>query len=144
MSDRTRLRAFLALCLARLRESYREPEVLFWGFVFPLLLSGTLAVAFRERPPSPSRVVVLEGAAAERLTKALRGAPLGTAVADDYAFLARLAFQRPLDPFDSMGAAFYWRPVSRQLWFALFGAWLERAPWLAAALQAAMSGAPIQ
>ena len=41
----------LALCLARLRETYREPEVLFWGFVFPLLLSGALAVAFRDRPP---------------------------------------------------------------------------------------------
>src|SRR5512135_3767101 len=76
MSDRTRLRAFLALCLARLRETYREPEVLFWGFVFPLLLSGTLAVAFRERPPLPSRVVVLQGPATQRLTLALHGAPL--------------------------------------------------------------------
>jgi len=76
MSDRARLRAFVALCLARLRESYREPEVLFWGFVFPLLLSGTLAVAFRNRPPEPSRVVVLQGPAAERLRGALRGAPL--------------------------------------------------------------------
>ena len=76
MSDHTRLRAFLALCLARLRESYREPEVLFWGFVFPLLLSGALAVAFRDRPPAPSRVVILQGPAAERLRGALRGAPL--------------------------------------------------------------------
>ncbi len=76
MSDGTRLRAFLALCLARLRESYREPEVLFWGFVFPMLLSGALAVAFRDRPPLPSRVVVLAGPAAERLRSSLRGAPL--------------------------------------------------------------------
>ena len=53
MSDRARLRAFLALCLARLRESYREPEVLFWAFVFPVLLSAALAVAFRDRPPEP-------------------------------------------------------------------------------------------
>ncbi len=55
MSDRTRARAFLALCLARFRESYREPEVLFWAFVFPVLLSAALAVAFRDRPPEPSR-----------------------------------------------------------------------------------------
>ncbi len=75
-SDRTRLRAFLALCVARLREYYREPEVLFWGFVFPLLLSGALAVAFRDRPPSPSRAVVLQGPAAARTVAALRRSPL--------------------------------------------------------------------
>jgi ABC-type multidrug transport system permease subunit len=76
MSDRTRARAFLALCLARFRESYREPEVLFWAFVFPVLLSAALAVAFRDRPPEPSRAVVLRGPGAERLLVALRGAPL--------------------------------------------------------------------
>jgi ABC-2 type transport system permease protein len=75
-SDRTRLRAFLALCQARLREYYREPEVLFWGFVFPLLLSGALAVAFRDRPPSPSRAVVLQGPGAERVLAALGAASL--------------------------------------------------------------------
>jgi ABC-type multidrug transport system permease subunit len=76
MRDRTRLRAFRALCLARIRESYREPEVLFWAFVFPVLLSAALAVAFRDRPPEPSRAVVLRGPGAERLLSALRGAPL--------------------------------------------------------------------
>lgn len=76
MSDRTRARAFLALCLARFREGYREPEVLFWAFVFPVLLSAALAVAFRERPPEPSRAAVLRGAGAERLLLALRAAPL--------------------------------------------------------------------
>jgi len=76
MSDRARRRAFLALCLARLRESYREPEVLFWAFVFPVLLSAALAVAFRDRPPEASRAVVLRGPGAQRLLAALRGAPL--------------------------------------------------------------------
>jgi hypothetical protein len=57
-----------------------------------------------------------------------RGAPLGTAVADDYTFLYRLRFQRPLDPFDSMGAAYYWRPFSRQLYFSAVGGWLLAAP----------------
>jgi ABC-type multidrug transport system permease subunit len=76
MSDRARLRAFLALCLARLREYYREPEVLFWGFLFPLLLSFSLAVAFRDRAAEPSRALVQEGAAAERVLAALRDAPL--------------------------------------------------------------------
>lgn len=76
MSDRPRRRAFLALCLARFRETYREPEVLFWAFLFPLLLTGALAMAFRERPPEPSRAVVLEGPGADALVLALGGAPL--------------------------------------------------------------------
>jgi hypothetical protein len=46
MSDGVRLRAFLALCLARFREYQRQPEVMFWGFAFPLLLSAALAMAF--------------------------------------------------------------------------------------------------
>jgi ABC-2 type transport system permease protein len=76
MSDRTRARAFLALCLARAREGYREPEVLFWAFVFPVLLSAALAVAFRGRPAESSRVVVLTGPGSERLLVVLRGTPL--------------------------------------------------------------------
>ena len=72
----TRWRAFRALCLARLRESYREPEVLFWSFVFPVLLTATLAVAFRNRPPEASRVVVLAGPGAEAVRAALVQAPL--------------------------------------------------------------------
>jgi ABC-type multidrug transport system permease subunit len=76
MSDRTRGRAFLALCVARFRETYREPEVLFWAFVFPVLLAAALAVAFRDRAPEASRAVVLRGPGAERLLSALRGAPL--------------------------------------------------------------------
>jgi ABC-type multidrug transport system permease subunit len=76
MSSSPRLRAFLALCLARVRETYREPEVLFWAFVFPLLLSGALALAFRDRPPEAARAVVLEGPLAAPVVRALSGAPL--------------------------------------------------------------------
>lgn len=45
-----RLAAFRALCLARFREFYRESEVVFWSFIFPILLSVGLGVAFRNRP----------------------------------------------------------------------------------------------
>jgi ABC-type multidrug transport system permease subunit len=89
MSDRARLRAFLALCLARLREYYREPEVLFWGFIFPVLLSAALAVAFRDRPPEPSRAVVLSGPGAERILGALKRAPLVRSESRDEAEAAR-------------------------------------------------------
>jgi tetratricopeptide (TPR) repeat protein len=67
---------------------------------------------------------------------ACRGAPLGTAVADDYSFLYHLRFHHPFDPFDSMGATFYWRPLSRQVYFSAVSGWLVRAPWAAATLNA--------
>lgn len=44
------------LTLARLREFIREPEALFWAFVFPIVLSLALAVAF---PGSSSRAVTV-------------------------------------------------------------------------------------
>lgn len=69
---------------------------------------------------------------------AARTPTLGMPAADDYAFLTRLAFQHPLDLFGSMGADFYWRPLSRQLYFSLVGPWLLRAPWAAAALHVAL------
>ncbi len=76
MSDRARLRAFAALCLARLREVYREPEVVFWSFVFPILLSVGLGLAFRNRPPERSPVGVVEGKGAAEVGAALEHASL--------------------------------------------------------------------
>lgn len=71
------------------------------------------------------------------LLAACRMAPLGTAVADDYAFLDRL-LRHAVDPFDSMGATFYWRPVSRQLYYTLIGPWMLEAPWAVALLHGAL------
>jgi ABC-type multidrug transport system permease subunit len=49
----------------RLREFLREPEAVFWTFVFPLLLAAGLGLAFRSRPPEVVRVgVVVEAGAA--------------------------------------------------------------------------------
>jgi ABC-type multidrug transport system permease subunit len=41
------------LTLGRWRGFFREPSAVFWTFGFPLLLSLTLGVAFRNRPPEP-------------------------------------------------------------------------------------------
>src|SRR6185503_16509701 len=82
----------------------------------------TAAVSSRTRSSAalPEWVwLALAPAALIVLLWASRGAPLGTPVADDFAFLYRLGFQHPLDPFDSMGATYYWRPLSRQAWFSL-------------------------
>ena len=38
------------LTLVRFREFLREPEALFWVFVFPLLLAAGLGIAFKNRP----------------------------------------------------------------------------------------------
>jgi ABC-type multidrug transport system permease subunit len=74
--ESTRGDAFLALCLARFREFYRESEAVFWGFVFPILLAVGLGIAFRNRPPEVHPVVVVDGPGAEALAASLRTAPL--------------------------------------------------------------------
>jgi ABC-type multidrug transport system permease subunit len=76
MFDESRLRAFGAMCFVRFREFHRESEVVFWSFVFPILLSVCLGLAFRNRPPTPSAVAVIAGPAAADLRAALEKAPL--------------------------------------------------------------------
>lgn len=50
------------LTLVRFREFVREPEALFWVFVFPILMAGGLGIAFRNRPADTVRVAVVEPA----------------------------------------------------------------------------------
>jgi len=45
------------LTLVRFREFIREPEALFWVFLFPIILAAGLGIAFRNRPPEALRVV---------------------------------------------------------------------------------------
>jgi ABC transporter DrrB family efflux protein len=48
------------LTLVRYREFFREPEAVFWVFVFPVLLTGGLGIAFRNQAPERTRVAVVE------------------------------------------------------------------------------------
>jgi len=48
----------LELTLARIREFVREPEAVFWVFVFPVLLAVALGIAFRETGPATVKVAV--------------------------------------------------------------------------------------
>ncbi|HEX5632846.1 MAG TPA: ABC transporter permease [Gemmatimonadales bacterium] len=66
------------LTLTRLREVIREPEAVFWTFVFPLLLATGLAVAFRSRPPE-TRVVGVLASPANAGAAARAGAALEAA-----------------------------------------------------------------
>ncbi len=54
------------LLWARLLELKREPEVVFWVFVFPLLLAAGLGIAFRNKPADITSVVVIDGAGAQK------------------------------------------------------------------------------
>jgi ABC-2 type transport system permease protein len=53
---------YLHLLMARMLELQREPEVVFWVFVFPLLLASGLGIAFRSKPAEASSVAVVAGA----------------------------------------------------------------------------------
>jgi ABC-type multidrug transport system permease subunit len=63
--------ALAELTLARIRELTREPEAVFWVFVFPILLAGILSLAFRSRPPDPLPVGVVAGPQATARMSAL-------------------------------------------------------------------------
>ena len=57
--------AFTELTLARIRELTREPEAIFWVFVFPIILAAILGLAFRSRPADRLPVAVVAGPHAE-------------------------------------------------------------------------------
>jgi len=52
------------LLMARMLELKREPEVVFWVFVFPLLLALGLGIAFRNKPGDAVSVAVVNGGSA--------------------------------------------------------------------------------
>ena len=62
------------LLWARILELWREPEVVFWVFVFPLLLAAGLGIAFRNKPADITSVVVIAGPGAEKTRAMLEDA----------------------------------------------------------------------
>ena len=69
------------LTRVRYREFFREPEAVFWVFIFPVLLAAGLGIAFRNRAPERTRVaIVASDSAAATVANALRRAK-GIAVA---------------------------------------------------------------
>ena len=79
MSDDTRDRGgtwspLVELTLTRLREFVREPEALFWAFVFPILMSVALAAAFPSKAGRPVLVGVTTGAEGDAVAATLESA----------------------------------------------------------------------
>jgi ABC-type multidrug transport system permease subunit len=70
-------RPLVQLTLMRAREFLREPEAVFWTFVFPVLMTVGLGIAFRSKPESAAKVAVLATApGAEATVTRLSGNPL--------------------------------------------------------------------
>jgi ABC-type multidrug transport system permease subunit len=55
-------RSMVQLTLVRFREFIREPEAVFWTFVFPILLAAGLGIAFRQRGPDKIQIGVITSA----------------------------------------------------------------------------------
>jgi ABC-type multidrug transport system permease subunit len=67
-----RLAPVLALTRARLLEVVREPEALFWMFVFPVIMAVALGIAFPSRTTDTVIAAVVDGPGAAATVQALR------------------------------------------------------------------------
>ena len=63
--------ALYQLVLARLLEFIRQPEAIFWVYVFPLIMMVALGTAFRSRPVEALKLDIVEGPNADAVAKSL-------------------------------------------------------------------------
>jgi len=63
------------LLMARMLELKREPEVVFWVFIFPLLLALGLGIAFRNKPGNAASIAIVQGAGSDRARGLLAASP---------------------------------------------------------------------
>ncbi|MBN1627750.1 MAG: ABC transporter permease [Deltaproteobacteria bacterium] len=70
MKDKV-MHPLVELTIARIKESVREPEMLFWVFVFPILLAVALGIAFRESSADTFRIAVEESTGSKGVMKLL-------------------------------------------------------------------------
>ena len=61
-------------------ELKREPEVVFWVFVFPVLLALGLGIAFRNKPADATSIAVVEGAGASDALTMIEQSPRHSAI----------------------------------------------------------------
>ncbi len=66
---------YLRLLQMRMLELRREPEVIFWVFVFPLLLALGLGIAFRDKPADITPVAIVNGPKSQQVLQWLEGSP---------------------------------------------------------------------
>jgi ABC-2 type transport system permease protein len=121
----------LELTLVRLREFTREPEAMFWSFLFPILMTCALGVAFSSRSEGRYAVGVAQGPGSDRMTAALErdahftiriidAADVDRAIRDGAAAVVVIAGDPPAYRYDRA------RPESQAARFAVDAA-LQRA-----------------
>jgi ABC-type multidrug transport system permease subunit len=82
-------RSLAQLTLVRFREFIRQPEAVFWTFVFPILLAVGLGLAFRSRPPEEVKIGVVDRAGATAVMKMLESDSILLPQLLDYSAAAR-------------------------------------------------------
>ncbi len=68
-----RPRPFYQILATRMREAFREPEVIFWVFIFPVLLALVLGIAFRNKPPDRIHIAIENRHEAREVAAILNG-----------------------------------------------------------------------
>ncbi len=75
MSDSWKMHPVTQLFLARYREFIRQPEAVFWSYVFPLVMMISLGLAFRSEPMEAISIAVQESPGADALMSRLQADP---------------------------------------------------------------------
>jgi ABC-2 type transport system permease protein len=78
--SRGRWSGFNHLLMARMRELKREPEVIFWVFVFPILLALGLGIAFRDKPANITSIAIVSSAGSDRALSLIERSPQHNAI----------------------------------------------------------------
>ena len=71
---------FQHLLGARMLELFREKEVIFWVFVFPLLLALGLGLAFRDKPANKTTIAIMNGPNAQNTLSLIQRSPSGSTI----------------------------------------------------------------
>jgi ABC-type multidrug transport system permease subunit len=71
---------FKHLLVARLLELKREPEVVFWVFVFPILLALGLGIAFRNKPADITSIAIVQSNGADDALAMIQHSPRSSSI----------------------------------------------------------------
>lgn len=74
-SPKKRFSPVWQLILTRVREFYREPAAVFWVYVFPILITFTLGLAFRAEPKEKHEVSIVKSDQSAKLMEQLESDP---------------------------------------------------------------------
>ena len=78
--ENSRWAGFNHLLMARLLELKREPEVVFWVFVFPILLALGLGIAFRNKPADITSIAIVQGGGADNALTMIQHSPRSSTI----------------------------------------------------------------